>query len=240
MTFDKYKQAGAYHWLECDPRNGLIYNPALEARYKIVLDYVKQATSPGQVLDVGAGDGFLMAQLQHHARHVVGIEPEAQGVAVAQQMLSRLGRTSLVRGDGYQLPFAIGSFDVVILTDVFEHLHRPQDCLKEIARVLKPQGFFIMTTPQYSAERLPDVYHVKEYRPDELIAEVSICFADIDIVYFWPDSWYRFYETAIGWRLIKEMARLGYNPLLQSSGCCAEKYAQMMLIGRSPQNQGNR
>lgn len=46
-----------------------------------------------------------------------------------------------------RLPFAAASFDLVYSIEVFEHLHRPYDVLKECHRVLKPGGFLVVSTP---------------------------------------------------------------------------------------------
>ena len=54
------------------------------------------------------------------------------------------------------LPLKNNSFDIVIMRDVIEHLLRPYDTLLEVKRVLKPNGFLKLTTPnaQVSKSRL--------------------------------------------------------------------------------------
>jgi len=49
--------------------------------------------------------------------------------------------------DAHSLPFADGVFDVINMTEVLEHLHHPSDALKEIARVLAPNGRVLITFP---------------------------------------------------------------------------------------------
>jgi SAM-dependent methyltransferase len=55
-------------------------------------------------------------------------------------------RTSFVRGDGEHLPLSDASVDVVVFTEVIEHLLQPELAVWEIARVLKPGGVLVMTT----------------------------------------------------------------------------------------------
>ena len=55
-------------------------------------------------------------------------------------------RTAFVRGDGEHLPLADGSVDVVVMSEVIEHLLRPENAVWEISRVLRPGGVFVMTT----------------------------------------------------------------------------------------------
>ena len=50
----------------------------------------------------------------------------------------------------YDIPFADESFDLVMLTDVIEHLHDPFRTFKEARRILKPNGLFYLTTPNHA------------------------------------------------------------------------------------------
>jgi SAM-dependent methyltransferase len=47
------------------------------------------------------------------------------------------------------LPFEVASFDTVVCTEVLEHVPEPAQVVREIARVLKPNGYVILTTPLY-------------------------------------------------------------------------------------------
>jgi SAM-dependent methyltransferase len=51
--------------------------------------------------------------------------------------------------DGELLPFAEGSFDLIFSEMVLEHLKRPQEVFKEVARVLVPKGSFVSLTPNF-------------------------------------------------------------------------------------------
>jgi SAM-dependent methyltransferase len=52
-----------------------------------------------------------------------------------------------VWGDGNALPFATGSADCVLLSEVLEHVPRPENLLREAARVLRPGGRVLLTVP---------------------------------------------------------------------------------------------
>jgi SAM-dependent methyltransferase len=54
--------------------------------------------------------------------------------------------TAWARGNGELLPFPDASFDVVVMTEVIEHLLRPELAVWEVARVLRPGGIYVMTT----------------------------------------------------------------------------------------------
>ena len=54
----------------------------------------------------------------------------------------------LINADGTNLPFPENSFDLILCTEMLEHIPSPIALLREVARVKKPQGIFILSTPQ--------------------------------------------------------------------------------------------
>jgi 2-polyprenyl-3-methyl-5-hydroxy-6-metoxy-1,4-benzoquinol methylase len=60
----------------------------------------------------------------------------------------RCGVQSVVGGDAENLAFASKSFDLVLASEVVEHLWSPQNFFSEAFRVLKPGGFLILSTPE--------------------------------------------------------------------------------------------
>eukprot|EP00039_Didymoeca_costata_P001984 m.56732 g.56732 ORF g.56732 m.56732 type:complete len:157 (+) comp11058_c0_seq2:670-1140(+) len=55
-------------------------------------------------------------------------------------------KPTFVTGSAYELPFTNETFDVVVISDVLEHLHDLQLTVKEISRVLKPNGILVFDT----------------------------------------------------------------------------------------------
>ena len=88
---------------------------------------------PRRLLDVGCGEGVVLRHLDRHLRSVtvVGLDVDGTGLRVAQSQNS----VSLVQGSVYALPFASGSFDLVLCCEVLEHVERPAAALAELARV---------------------------------------------------------------------------------------------------------
>lgn len=105
--------------------------------------------APATVLDVGCGDGTAAATA---ARVLAG--HRVVGVDWSQDALRRAsGRLAVVRGeltDG-GLPFADGSADAVLFSEVIEHLVDPDGALDELRRVLKPRGHLMLSTPNLAA-----------------------------------------------------------------------------------------
>lgn len=227
-TFDKYDLAGAYHWRECDPE-GRAFNPALVARYEMVLSRAAGA----RALDIGAGDGYLTARLAERCGTVVGLEYEATGVALARQMLEDVPNATVEQGSTYKMSFPDDSFDVIVMADVIEHLDDPEGAICEMARVAQAGSSTYVTTPQWRPDRIWDHRHVKEFRPEELADLMATAYDHVEMVYTWPQRWSDIYHTRLGWHLLRFGARRGINPFLKES-TTPEAFCQMMAIGRDP------
>ena len=91
-------------------------------------------------------------------------------------------RAEAVKGDALDLPFADGTFDCVIASEILEHVPEDDRAIAELVRVLKPGGTLAVTVPRWLPERvcwaLSDEYHANEgghiriYRADELRGKV--------------------------------------------------------------------
>ncbi|ETW98284.1 MAG: hypothetical protein ETSY1_19375 [Candidatus Entotheonella factor] len=230
VPFDKYDRYGAYHWLECE-RHSRRYNPPLAARYEAV---ARRISGRPKVLDIGCGDGYLMHLVQPQCDTIVGIDTASAGVRhAAQQLSSHLGTSAIALGSGYELPFADKQFDVVLMTDVIEHLERPEACLTEVCRVLQPDGMLCVTTPRRRPERPLGWGHVREYTGDELQTSLDAFFVHVQLTYLWPLTWFRLYGTRLGWRLIRLFARYAGNPFTRE-GQEPEKFAQILAMCHRP------
>jgi 2-polyprenyl-3-methyl-5-hydroxy-6-metoxy-1,4-benzoquinol methylase len=100
---------------------------------------------PARVLEVGCAHGGYVALLGWAGFEAVGTE---MSPAVAHFAHETFGVTVLA-GPVEQQAFAPGSFDVVILNDVAEHLPDPLATLGHCARLLTGAGFFVIQTPEY-------------------------------------------------------------------------------------------
>lgn len=122
-----------------------------EMRYRLVGTAVRRhAPRGGVVLDIGCGSALVADHLHDLPLHYVGLDFGGHHIesAVKRQAAAprRPLRSTFVRGDGERLPVADGSVDVVVFTEVIEHLVRPELAVGEIARVLRPGGHLVMTT----------------------------------------------------------------------------------------------
>jgi SAM-dependent methyltransferase len=113
-------------------------------------DALNGVPGPAFVLDVGCGDGTaaVVAAQRNPGHRVIGLDWSAGSLARAR----RLGLT-VVRGgvDAPGLPFAAESADVVIMSELIEHLVDTDAALDEAFRVLKPGGSLLLSTPNLAA-----------------------------------------------------------------------------------------
>jgi ubiquinone/menaquinone biosynthesis C-methylase UbiE len=99
---------------------------------------------PGKsVLDVGCGIGYLSGLLSDLGAEVVGIDIEFSALAYSSKTVD--GLFALALAD--KLPFKSSLFDIVILSDVIEHLVEPDKTLVEIRRIGKPGALVVISTP---------------------------------------------------------------------------------------------
>ena len=109
---------------------------------------------PGmRLLDVGCGPGSITVDLAALVApgEVVGVDREPAVLEGARSLAAARGlaNTHFEPADVYQLPFDGGSFDVVYAHQVFQHLARPVEGLREVRRVLRPGGIVAIRDSDY-------------------------------------------------------------------------------------------
>lgn len=116
-------------------------------RRRLVFDLIKKFSDTGipkKILDVGCGTGLLLKELQ-----ILG---KPWGVDCSEQALDycqRRGLENIKKGDISALPFGAQGFDIVLALDVLEHIEEDDKALKEMSRVLSPNGLAIIFVPAF-------------------------------------------------------------------------------------------
>ncbi|MDY0095599.1 MAG: class I SAM-dependent methyltransferase [Candidatus Vecturithrix sp.] len=102
-----------------------------------------------RILEIGCGAGLLCFDLARSAKTVVGIDISHFVLDFANKVKEYLHCDNVFfqPGDAEHLAFDDDSFDVVVCSEVLEHLIEPQRALAEMRRVLKKEGTLILTTP---------------------------------------------------------------------------------------------
>ncbi|MBL68079.1 MAG: hypothetical protein CMO74_06445 [Verrucomicrobiales bacterium] len=173
--YEEFQSRGKYDYLYGD-----------EARKNL---YVELIGKGHRILEVGCRAGNL-TQHYHEGNEVVGVDVDRNALKEFEKRLSLKGHW--VDVDSEDLPFDDGKFDVVVFSEVMEHLRFPQKALEKIERVLKPGGRLIGSVP--NAFRLRnrmkflfgkpfevDASHLRSYSHELLRRELSTFFDQIEI-----------------------------------------------------------
>jgi 2-polyprenyl-3-methyl-5-hydroxy-6-metoxy-1,4-benzoquinol methylase len=125
------------------------------------------------VLDVGCGAGFGANLLAEVAAQVTGIDYSTEAIDYARSRYSRENVSFMVMG-AQHLTFNT-HFDLAVCFEVLEHVREPEDILRGIRSVLKPNSKVVISTPNIGWERLDLVglgfvneHHVHVMALDEL------------------------------------------------------------------------
>jgi len=112
-------------------------------------------TTEWQVLDLGCGDGYhlmLLSSLKEYREtkvHFHGIDISPANVKLAKQVAQelRIDNITFEIGDIENMGSLHNEFDIIINTDVIEHLVAPKELVRSLFRAVKPGGLTIITTP---------------------------------------------------------------------------------------------
>jgi SAM-dependent methyltransferase len=126
-----------------------------------------------RVLDAACGEGYGSALLARTATSVTGLDIDPASIAHAQARYAGLANLRYECGDAAALPFAAGSFDLVVSFETLEHLEAQEDLIAGFARVLDEDGLLVISSPDrhvYSElAGFRNEFHVRELYRQEFI-----------------------------------------------------------------------
>lgn len=133
------------------------------------------------VLDIASGEGYGGGLLANYAKRVIGVDISQEAVDHATAKYSRPNLEFRV-GSADAIPVDSGSLDVVVSFETLEHHDKHEMMFAEIARVLRPGGLLIISTPdrRYFGG---NPFHVKELDLEEFRSLVSKYFAHSGMYY---------------------------------------------------------
>ncbi|MCA9444966.1 MAG: class I SAM-dependent methyltransferase [Candidatus Omnitrophica bacterium] len=139
----------------------------------------------GQVLDIGCGYGYGSNHLARIADHVTGIDYHTPAIDFAKEKYQRDNLTFLQHDANKPLPFEDDTFDLIVSSEVLEHIANQEALIQEVKRVGKKGKFVIFKTPQSvdgAEDDNPHHHHTFTYEEFEKLFKENFTKAN---VFFW-------------------------------------------------------
>jgi len=137
--------------LDCELKGALKKGKEWMERFRSEMVWKLAGDVTGKkVLDIGCQYGVFSFYLARKGASVTGMDISQRWIErcrrEAREKYGHLDLSFLV-GDAQELPFDDESFDVVVCSEVIEHVEHPGNVLSEINRVLVPDGVLVLSTP---------------------------------------------------------------------------------------------
>ena len=139
-------------------------------RHEVVYQQLAPRCAGLEVLEAGCGEGYGADLISRVARRVIALDYDETTVL---HVRARYPRVEVMHGNLAELPLADASVDVVVNFQVIEHLWDQTQFVRECARVLRPSGLLMVSTPNritFSPGRDTPInpFHTRELNADEL------------------------------------------------------------------------
>jgi 2-polyprenyl-3-methyl-5-hydroxy-6-metoxy-1,4-benzoquinol methylase len=156
-------------------RANLGHSYAYQNRLERILDLVKTFVQPGsKILDLAAAQGNFSLLLAEQGYEVTWNDLRADLIDYVK-MKHESGTIHYAPGDVFTLQLE-NQFDLVLITEIIEHVAHPDQFLEQVATLVKPGGYILMTTPngEYFGNQLPrfsdcpdpSVFEDMQFKPD--------------------------------------------------------------------------
>lgn len=114
-----------------------------DPNYQADLKAISNYKPSGNFLDIGTNMGFFLRNARGRGWNLYGVEPSPTLSEMARKYFGLNVKTAFLQQAGFNDSF----FDIVTMTDVFEHLTKPEEVLNEVHRILRPDGIVFIKVP---------------------------------------------------------------------------------------------
>lgn len=144
----RYTDYVAHYKADAEFGDYFTYNPfyeqAVRRRYETFFSLYR-IRKDDRVLEVGSGGGQALKYFKHHDFHYFPLDIPHKNLLEIKRRANFFIKPAA--GDAFHLPFRAESFDVIIISEILEHLDNVAAALQEAGRVLKPSGCLLISTP---------------------------------------------------------------------------------------------
>ena len=154
--FYTFPQISAYEMEKFYPEEYICYVPAIEKEDNLLKRFDKQRAlskrrkqierickGPGKILDIGCATGNFLNEMSKYGWECFGVEPDKKSAEYAMHTYN----FSVFNGYLESVHYQNNYFDVVTMWDVLEHTKDPTKILREVHRILKQGGLFLISLP---------------------------------------------------------------------------------------------
>lgn len=172
MSFDYHSVAGDYQYRALHsghPMQRFWHRGKLTMLDRLIRPHLN---AEARVLEIGCGAGNLLMQVSVRGSYPIALDLSLQALTFVRSRLREAESSpepirsfACLQSVGETLPLADSSVDCAILSEVIEHLPEPHISIREAARVLRPGGRLLVTTPNYRSfwplmERIVDMLNM--------------------------------------------------------------------------------
>lgn len=162
--------------------------PLTHTRYRLILEEIPSLPPKPRILDVGCGSGTLLKLLRRRFP-----DAQLQGVEVsseARRIASDDIRDAIACGDIVQLAseFDANSFDLLVCSEVLEHVQNPAQVMAAAAGLLKPAGIAVFTVPagmRHWSSQDDAAGHLRRFEPSQFTDLMQQCGLTLHNHYTW-------------------------------------------------------
>lgn len=113
------------------------------ATFDRYIGFIKKYKNTGKLLDVGCAFGYLLEAAKDGGFDIYGVELSKFSSNIAQNKFGE----KIFNKQLEDVKFQDEYFDVITMSDLIEHIPKPQDFLKEVRRILRKDGIIVIITP---------------------------------------------------------------------------------------------
>jgi 2-polyprenyl-3-methyl-5-hydroxy-6-metoxy-1,4-benzoquinol methylase len=134
-----------FHWASLEPANG----KSGKGLADLLLALSGELRQVHNVCDLGCGNGYLAGKLAELGYRVTGVDASRKGIKIARENYPHIRFVRSLLNAQLTAEIATPEFDLVISSDVIEHLYRPSDLLNAANSLLRPNGHLLICTPYH-------------------------------------------------------------------------------------------